>query len=407
MKSLLALLPLLLSGALPACLEQAESAEPELVLPGEPLPPVPGEAQPVREPSLIQGFDPAAPAQSIAGIADGLSASKLRFETQRLDLKEMYQFEHQEFEFPFVVDGEEPVVVTHVESNCGCTNARIRADWEAKPGEPAPQYVLGREIPAGARGAVIGTFDSDRRSDIKITTITIRGSMADTPLKLEIQVNIRPVFAMTPGQVRFGEVLAGPGAGAGKVQDLRIVGREPFEVLEWRRLPPGLKIEAIGEGSGTGFAKEWARNFRVTLGADVPEGNLQTSAIAATSIGIDLEIMVSAAVIGPVKYTPNNRLAFGFPDFGEERSRTIEIQSSMDGVEIPAPKVEIAGESAQYLSSAVEVLEPGRSLRVTVTLPGTAPIGSYSGVLKLVYPPESGIAPREFVISARVREKRG
>ena len=263
----------------------------------------------------------------------------------------------------------------------------------------------GREIPAGAHGAVIGTFDSARRSDLKITTITLRGNMANTPQKLEIQIHIRPVFDVKP-QVRFGEVLAGPTPGPRPSQEVRVVAREPFEILEWRRMPAGLKIEPIGEGSSTGYAKEWARSYRVTLGTDVLEGNLQTSAIAATSIGLDLEIMVSAQVLGPVKYTPSNRLAFGFPDFGEERTRTVEIQSSMDGIQLPTPTVEISGDSAPYLSSEVEVLEAGRLLRVKVTMPGTVPVGSYSGVLKLVYPSDSGIAAREFVISARVREKR-
>ncbi|MDA1259417.1 MAG: DUF1573 domain-containing protein [Planctomycetota bacterium] len=406
MKSIFALIPCLIL-ALPGCLEQQEPSDGALVLPGQPLPPLSGDAQPVREPSLIQGFDPAAPDESIAGIIDGLSPSKLRFESDRLELGEIYQFEHQEFEFPFIVDGDESVVITHIEANCGCTDGRIRADWEAKPGEEAPGYVLGREIPPGARGTVIGTFDSQRYNGIKITTITIRGNMADTPQKLELHVKIRPAFDVKPPQVRFGEVLAGPGKGPRPTQDIRVVAREPFEVLEWRRLPPGLKIEPIGEGASTGYLNEWARSFRITLGGDAPEGAMQTSAAAATSMGNDLDIMVSAMVVGPIKYTPTNRLAFGFPDQGEERTRTVEIQASMDGLEIPAPKIEIEGEAAKFLTSEVEVIEAGRLLRVKVTMPGTTPVGSYSGALKLIYPADSGIASRDFVISARVREKRG
>lgn len=403
MKSLFALIPLLL--ALPACLEQQEP-QAELVLPGAPLPPVSGDAEPVREPSVIQGFDPAAPDQSISGMGQGLSQSELRFEAERLDLGEIYQFEHQEFEFPFTVEGEEPVQITHVEANCGCTNARIRADWEAKPGEEAPVYVLGRDIPPGARGAVIGTFDSQRYRNLKITTITLRGNMKDTPRKLELQARVRPVFDVKPDQVRFGEVLAGPG-NAAPSQEIRIVGRAPFEILEWRRIPPGLKVEPIDEGAATGHLTEWARRFRVTLGSDVPEGQFTSSAVAATSIGADLELIVSAMVLGPVTYTPANRVAFGFPVAGEERTRTIEIAASMDGLVLPEPSVEIIGESVQILTSEVEVVEAGRLVRVKVTLPGTAAVGAYSGVLKLSYPAESGIAAREFVISARVKESKG
>jgi hypothetical protein len=405
MKPLFALLPLLL--CVPSCLEQAEPPAAALVMPGAPLPPASADAQPVREASVIQGFDPSAPDQSIAGIAQGLSASTLRFEQERLDLGEMYQLEHRSFEFPFVVEGDEPIQITHYDANCGCTDLKIRADWEAKAGEEAPLYVAGRDIPAGARGTVIGTFDSERRNGLKITTITLRGNMADTPRKLEIQATIRKVFDVKPEQVRFGEVLAGPGKGPRPSQEIRIVARKPFEILEWRRLPAGIKVEPIGEGAATGYLEEWARNFRVTLGGDATEGHLTASAIAATSIGTDLEIMITAMVVGPITYTPGNRVAFGFPEFGETRTRTIEILSSMDGLEIPTPAVEIVGDSIQMLTSEVEVVEAGRMLRVTVTLPGTAPVGVYNGVLKLVYPADSGIAPREFLVSARVKEKRG
>lgn len=405
MKPLSAPLTLLLLG-LAACLEQAGPVE-ELVLPGDPLPAIADDGSaPVREPSVIRGYDPSAPQQSIEGIRDGLSPSRLRFEHVEVDIGEIYQFDHRSFEFPFTVEGDEPVTVTNLDSNCGCTDARIRADWLAEAGQPAPTYVLGREIPPGAKGAVIGTFDSERKFDVKITTITLRGNMADTPVKLELHAKIRRVFDIKPPMVRFGEVLAGGGSASHPKQEIRIVAREPFEVTEWRRLPPGLLIEPVGEGEPTGYLQEWARTYRVTLG-DVPEGSLQAAAIAATSIGADLEIPISASVIGPIKYTPNNRLAFGFPEEGEERTRTVEVLAAMDNLVIPAPIPSLSGDAAPHMRAEVEELEPGRLYRVAVTMSGGAPPGTYPGVLRLEYPEESGLAPRDFVISVRVKEKRG
>lgn len=398
----LPLLPLLLT----ACLGGEDGAE-VLTPPGDPLPPIAGEAAPIREASVLQGFDPAAPAASAAGIQEGLSGSLLRFETRRLDLGQVYQFEQREFEFPFVVEGEEPVIVTNVDHNCGCTHSEIRADWLAKPGEESPLYVLGREIPPGAKGRVVGTYDAQRRRGIKVTTITLRGDMADTPVQLEIATDNLPVFDVVPATVRFGDVVGGPSDAPRPAQEIRVVARSPFEIVEWRRLPTGLKIEPVGEGETSGPRGEWARKFRLTLGSDAPEGLLSTSAVASTTLGIDLELIVNANVIGPISYTPPTRIAFGLPDLGEERTRTLEIRAAMDGLVIPTPTAELLGEAAAHMTAAVEVLEPGRTLQVKVCLPGTAPVGIYPGVLRLVYPEGSGIAPREFPISARVREKRG
>lgn len=401
-----AFLPFLLV-LLPGCLERQEPAREALVPPGDPLPPASADAQPVREPSVLQGYDPAAPDQSLQGIAGGLSGSRLQFETDRLDLGKVYQFEERQFEFPFTAVGEEPVIVTNLDHNCGCTHSEIRADWLAQPGEEAPLYVLGREIPPGAKGRVVGTYSAERRSGIKITTITLRGNMADTPVKLEISVDNLRIFDVTPATVRFGDVLTGGGDAPPAIQDFRIVAREPFEITEWRRLPAGLKIEPLDDGAPTGDGGEWARKYRASLGAGAPEGLLSTSAVAATSIGVDLEILVSANVIPPIAYTPSNRLAFGFPELGEERTRTIEIQARMAGVKVPTPSVEILGDAAARMRAEVEVVEPERLLRVKVTLPADTPVGVYAGVLRLTYPEGSEVAARDFAISARVKEKRG
>lgn len=363
-------------------------------------------AQPVTEESVIRGFDPAAPDQSILALAkSGMSASKLAFEKTAIDFGQIYQFESIPFEFPFTVEGTEPVILTRVDSNCGCTDARIRADWEMNaPGaDPAVEklYVYGREIPAGARGTVIGTFTSERRFGDKSTIITVHGNMANTPVRLDLHTNIRALFDVKPGQVKFGDVLAGAVNGAAP-QEVRVVCRSPFEVVQWKRLPPGVKVEPVGEPEATGFKTETARRFRVTLGPDAPEGMLSASCIAETSIKMDLEIMVIANVTGPVSYTPSARIAFGMVPSGEERSRTIDLESSMPALVLPAPVVEMEGEILQYLKASVETVEAGRFHRVRLTLPANLEPSVITGLVRLKYPEGSGLAPREFPITGRV-----
>lgn len=393
-----ALLPVLGS----SCLDQAAAAAETA-----PVAPVAVGAQPVVEESLIRGFDPAAPDQSILALAkSGLSASQLVFEKTAIEFGQIYQFESIPFEFPFTVEGSEPVILTRVDSNCGCTDARIRADWEMNaPGaDPAVEklYVYGREIPPGARGTVIGTFVSEKRFGDKSTIVTLHGNMANTPVRLDLHTTIRALFDVKPGQVRFGDVLAGAVNGAAP-QEVRVVCRSPFEVVKWKRLPPGVKVEPVGEPEATGFKTETARRFLVTLGPDAPEGMLSASCIAETSIKMDLEIIVLANVTGPVSYTPSARIAFGMVPAGEERSRTIDLESSLPAVNLPAPTVELEGEVLKYMKATVETVEAGRFHRVRLTLPATLePSTVLSGLIRLKYPAESNLAPREFPISGRV-----
>ncbi len=401
MKRALALI-LLPATLLPAgaCFERADAPVSVSATPQGP--------QPVREESVLRGFDPASPVGSAAAIAEGgIRASLLVFDRLRVELGEIYQFDNVPFEYPFQVVGDEPIVVTVLDPNCGCADTHIRAEWdegvEIVDGEK--RYVLGRPIPAGARGAVVGTFSAERRFGDKLTTIHVRGNFDGTPLKLELNTNVRRVFDVKPEQVRFGDVLAGS-PGAAKPVEIRVVASAPFQVLSWRRMPVGLAIAPVSGQEGTGFRKEVAQSFRVTLGADAPEGVYSTSAIAETSLGKDLEIMIQANIVGPVRCTPVQRLSFGIWDQGEERVRTIDVESSVESLRLPTPSVVLEGEAARTMSAAVEVLEEGRFFRVKVTVPADAAVGSYPGVLRLVFPADSGLHNKDFVLSARVREKK-
>lgn len=387
---------LLIPAFAPSCLDQSAVAAESAPRPGP---------QPVQEESLIRGFDPAAPDQSILALAkSGMQASRLVFEKVDIDLGEIYQFQNIPFEFPFQVEGGEPVIISRVESSCGCTDAAIRADWEVAAGadpKTAKLYVYGREIPAGARGTVIGTFTPERRTGVKATHIQLFGNFANQPAKLDLHTVIRPLFDVKPSQVKFGDVLSGATTGAAP-QEVRVVCRGPFDVVQWKRLPVGIKVEPVGAPEATGYKTEVARRFLVTLAGDAPEGVMSTSCIAETSIKSDLEILVLANVIGPVNYTPPARLAFGMVPTGEERTRTIDIESSLASVVLPAPTVELAGEVQLVMQVSVETIEAGRFHRVRLTLPARSDAMILSGMLRLTYPDGSGIQTREFPITGRV-----
>jgi hypothetical protein len=386
-------LPLVTAG----CLDQSAAAAESAPRAG---------AQPVVEESLIRGFDPAAPDQSILALAPaGLRASKLTFEKTAIELGQIYQYDKVPFEFPFFVDGSDPVIVSRLESNCGCTDMQIRADWEmAAPGaDPGvvKLYVLGTEIPAGAKATVIGVFTPENRKGDKSSIVTLHGNFANTPVKLDLHANIRALFAVTPPQVQFGDVLFGV-EGSARPQEVKVVCREPFDIVNWKRLPPGVKVEPVGEAKPTGYLNEVERHFRVSLGADAPEGLLSSSCIAETSIKMNLEILVLGKVTGPVSYTPEARLAFGMVPANEERTRTVDLESSLPAVKLPAPTAELEGEALKYMKVNVATIEEGHFHRVRLTLPAQAEPLVLQGTLRLKYPAGSGIPDREFPITGRV-----
>ncbi len=388
----------------------AAAADPSSASSAEPVPAAAQSASAViSEPSVLRGFDPAAPAQSAQMLrAGGMSGSRIIFEQERVELGDLYQYANVRFEFPFRIEGEDPVQITVVDSNCGCTDAHVSADWlkpEAEDPSIEKVYVLGDKVPGGARGRIVGTFNAERRHGDKITTLTVRGSFDNTPLKLEVHTFIRPIFEVKPAQVKFGDVLAGPAGGAPS-QEVEVIGKEAFQIDNWKRLPAGLKIERVGPQTPTGERQEVTQRYRVTLGADAPEGMLSSSAIATTSLGYDLEIMVLANVTGPVKCTPGQRLVFGIWDAGEERDRTIDVECSVAGLKLPLPVASAEGEAAQYLQLAVETVEADRFYRVRVTLPASTPPGSYPGVVRLRFPDGSGLPDKEFIVSGRIRERR-
>lgn len=394
--ALLSLVLLPLAGA--GCLDPADAAA------GETAPRV--GAQPVLEESLIRGFDPAAPDQSILALAPaGLRSSKLTFAKTAIELGEIYQHDKIPFEFPFFVDGSDPVIITRLDSNCGCTDMQIRADWEmaAEGADPnlVKLYVLGTEIPAGAKATVIGVFTPENRKGDKSSIVTLNGNFANTPVKLDIHTKIRALFDVTPPQVKFGDVLAGVEGGA-RPQEVKVVSRDPFEIVSWKRLPPGVKVEPVGAAKPTGYKNEVERRFLVSLGADAPEGLLSSSCIAETSIKMNLEILVLGNVTGPVSYTPVARLAFGMVPAGEERSRTVDLESALAAVVLPAPTAELEGDVHQYMTASVATVEEGRFHRVRVTLAAQSEPRTLTGILRLKYPAGSGIPDREFPISGRV-----
>lgn len=363
-----------------------------------------GEDLSIQEPSVLQGFDPAAPNASIRSQEAGRSRSILKFSEMQKDLGTVYQFQSYDLVFPFQVKGEDPLVITEISTSCGCTDAKIYPDWEGA--DSTKPYPLNQPIPPNAKGRIVAEFNGERAVNEKSSTITIRGNMPEGKVVLGVKAFVVPVFQISPAQARFGDMLTASLRDEDPVVEVEVTAMKEFEVLRWKRVPRGIAVKELTEKHEVHEDGQVTAKFEFTATKDLPEGNLSSSVIAETSLGVDLEVQVIGVIRGAVKYAPNQRVAFGIFDEGTKKVRSIKIESTLGKVKLPEPKVSLTGDSAKVVDAEVVAGATPDSWEIKLRIDADAPAGSYNGVLKIEYPEEAQLAAKEIVVNARIRPAR-
>lgn len=353
--------------------------------------------------SVLENFDPTSPAASMAALQAGDSDSDLKFDFLEIDLGKVFQHHEYELEFPFVVEGPDDVVITELDSTCGCTSVRIRPDWD--PDFDGESWPLNRPIPAGSRGTIVGKFESGRYLADKPTSITVRGNFRSRKLVLSVTAHVQPVFKLDQVVVQFGEVLSGALRDADPKKTVKVVAMAPFEVKRWKRVPPGVLVTQLDRTAELPDGRV-ETYFEVVAGADMPVGRMSSSVIAETSLGVDLEFLVNAEVVGAVKYAPATRVAFGIFDQGKTRKRTVKVQATRTGLQLPLPSLDLVGDAAKVVEANLVTVEDQQHYEVKLVIGAEAAAGSYNGVLRISYPEGSGLADKEILLNARIRQPR-
>jgi len=345
------------------------------------------------DPTNSSGDDPS------GVIAQGRSRSDIQMGKLEIDLGTVFQRLSYDLEFPFVVSGPDSILISEIDTSCGCTQATIRPDWDSEfEGESWP---LDREIPAGVTGTVVAVFDGSLYKEEKASTITIRGNFLSNKVTLGVKAFIEPIFKVSPSQVSFAQLQITSLMQQEVGLDVRVTAMRAFEIVRWLKVTPGVRVEEVGEQEMLEDGRA-VRNFRVLATADLPEGPLQAALIAETTLGENLEIVVTGEALGPIRYAPQSmKLSFGVLDQGPSRTRPVKLDST--GLIIPEPQFEILGAAAAVMTSVLEVKEAGKSYVIKVTLAEGAAVGRYDGFLRISFPPESGIPRKEIVLGALVR----
>lgn len=370
----------------------------------------------------------------VAACGDGgpATGSALRFAAARTDLGTIFQYDEVPFALPFAVEGDAPVRIDLLDTSCGCTDVRLVVDgetllWAERKGGPAQQAGGGEEegeeedesltakadrlieLPPGARGEVIGTFRAERRLGERIVAVTLAGSMLNSPSKAEIRTTILPVFEVAKDAGNFGTVQQTALLESGVAREIEVRAPRPFQVRQWRDVPDGIAIEAIGEAEPAGL--QVLQRLRVRMLPHLAVGPPKLAQVSGeTDLGRPLVLTLSWRVVGPAIYAPDHRLQFMGVTNARDHVQQVKIRPSDAGRNLPEPRLEILGEAAAVLEAAIEPLaatatEPAGWL-ARLRLPQGTAAGVYNGTLSFSYPEGSGIATWTMVVHARVQEAR-
>lgn len=367
-------------------------------------------------------------ATACGGGAD--AGASLRFETSRLDLGTMHQYEEREFVLPFRVEGSGAIRVDVLDTSCGCTDVRLVVNGETllqaekDHGAPAPEKPEDDEglsasagdrkieIPAGASGEVRGTYRPEQRLNDQIVTVTIAGSMLNSPAKTQIHALVKPAFELARDAGNFG-TMRESALKAGEIpREFTVRAPAAFTVKYWKNVPDNLLVESVpGPAEPAPDGEGVLQKFRLRLQPSTAVGTTQIRITAVTSLGpAPLEVDVAWRVLGRVVYAPEHLVQFQSKTNDRDHEVVVKIRPSSEEEHVPEPTAEFLGETAGILTAAVEPLAKsdqglaGWLLRVK--LPQGTPAGVYKGTLRISYPAAPGIAAKEMTAYARVQEPR-
>ena len=336
------------------------------------------------------------------GSPDGSpSLSDLKFERIDSDLGEVYQQHTYDLDFPFEVDGDDAIVISAIDTSCGCTGAFIYPAWDTETyGDVWP---LNQPIPAGAKGSVRATFDGSRYKRDKSSTITLRGNFLERKATLGVKAFVKPVFDVQPQNINFGEIITSALIEKSPEKMITITAMKGYEIERWVRVPTGVEVNPVGEVTELEGGAV-SQQYRVAINSNIASGPMASSVDAETSLGVNLTFTVAARILGPVRYAPAQRVAFGIFDEGQRKHRTVKLESTRGAPDMPTPTAEIVGGAKDAI--VIEKIEPTEAgYQIKMIIAETVPPGNYNGLLKISYPGNPDYEQHEMRVNARIRKK--
>lgn len=302
--------------------------------------------------------------------------------------------------------GNQDLVITQIKPTCGCTVAKLMVENEA--GEMV-EYVYGDPIKPGRKMELPAKMHTKNKRGNQTVRINVFSNDPRATMQLGMTASIDPFFNINPGFLTFGKISVGEEIV--KTATISTAKGQPMSLsIREHTQPAGASITLEPKNpDADGRSRSW--ELTVTLGPDLPEGNLARQLQLLSDIEIEgqelaegevpetyeASVTVSAEVVGPFTYTPAY-LSMGLVRPGELRTRSVRIDGhdanfllaenlpSLRIVGLPIPNEPGAYEAwdlAEFFVAEVKPVEGQNAIDVELRLEGLPEDkrGSFGGML--------------------------
>ncbi len=258
-------------------------------------------------------------------------------------------------EFALEVRGE-PLSIRAIDSDCGCTLARLERIGAAGAREAVE---LGAALEPGTRLFLAARYDTRGKRGPTQRSIQVRadplhgGPAADgAPLVLTLAAVVGPWLVAEPDEL--GYVRLAEGESGERSFRVRSVAGESFHLSATRRgIPDALGIDlAPEEPDGAGRARAW--RVRLAMGSELPRGvhsypielvsDVENPDGAPGEDGARARHALAPAlgveVLGPVSLSPPS-VVFGVVGADETVARTVRLECHDPGFVLAEPKARV------------------------------------------------------------------
>ena len=259
--------------------------------------------------------------------------------------------------FTFTNIGQADLVISEVDSPCGCTAALLSAET----------------IPPGGRGEIDVNFNPQGRRGKQKQTVSVYSNAENEPIaQLTVKGTVMAAVDVSPDRVLFGSVnnqqattkrIRVLDSGEGTLKIIHIETSSPFLTTE---------VGPVHLGKAINY------DVKVTLQPGVRMGKFQETLTIHTNNELQprLSVSIEGNVLGPITVHPEH-LFFGFVNRQELAQQDI-LLAKTDGADLEVLEV---GHQSQFVSTEIIPLERGRRVRVTVSR--DTPSGPFRDLLEI------------------------
>ena len=290
---------------------------------------------------------------------DSTKVPKISFDERVYDFGVVEPEDKPQHRFTFKNTGQTDLVISEVESSCGCTAVLLSEE----------------RIPPGELGKIEVKFDPRGQRGRQQKTVSIHSNAEnESVIQLTIQGVVIASVEVVPEQIFFGSVnnqevyekrIRVLGTGDGKLEITHVETSTPFLSGEISPPQPGEVI---------------TYDVKILLHSGVPVGKLEETLLIHTNSEArpHFNVSIEGNVLGPISVYPEH-LFFGFVNRQELAQQDI-LLTMADSADL---KVLEVGHQSQFVSTKIVPSEREQEVRIQVTVSRDTPSGPFRDLLEI------------------------